>query len=83
MSKSLTDDGRVYVTVFIGAGGKDYVENPPHMNLQGGPLHCCLYNQTYFEKLLAAANFEVVELSKRFQEENDGQYLYILKQKTK
>lgn len=83
ISNCLSTDGMVYLTAFVESEfSKEYEENPVHLGLTAGNLHCCLYNKSYFEKLISDANLEIIECSHRFQEDNDGQTLYLLKTKT-
>ena len=74
----LTINGIVYVTAFVNDNIEIYEENPEYLNLHSGPLHACVYNKIYFEKLIKESGLKILECSSRFQEENDGQLLYIL-----
>ena len=80
----LQKKGHVYLTVFVEKDfDKDYQENPPHKKLTSGPLHCCLYNKSYFETLLIEHGFKIIisSLETNFEyhpTSKDGQTLYIL-----
>lgn len=78
----LEPNGVVYTTVFVGDEVDTYEENPAHLSFltfkPAGRLHVCYYNKNYFEELVKNAGLKILECSYRFQEENDGQMLYIL-----
>ena len=78
----LEPNGVVYATVFVGDEVDTYEENPTHLSFltfkPAGRLHVCYYNKSYFEGLVKNAGLKILECSYRFQEENDGQMLYIL-----
>jgi SAM-dependent methyltransferase len=78
----LEPNGVVYTTIFVGNAVDTYEENPTHLDFlnfkPSGRLHVCYYNKNYFEGLVKNAGLKILECSYRFQEENDGQMLYIL-----
>jgi hypothetical protein len=83
MFKNLLEpNGVVYTTAWVGDEVEKYEENPMHLDFvhfkPAGRLHVCYYNKTYFEDLIKNAGLKILECSYRFQEENDGQMLYIL-----
>ncbi len=78
----LNSSGVVYTTVFVGYEVNRYEENPSNLSFlkfkPQGRLHVCYYNKDYFETLVKNAGLKILECSYNFQEENDGQMLYIL-----
>ena len=80
----LDNNGTIYTTLFMVENlDKDYIENPKNIFSKlpnpSGPLHVCCYKKSYFEKMLKNVGFLIKECSLRFQDDNDGQHLYLLK----
>ena len=80
----LDNNGIIYITLFVVENlDKDYIENPKNIISKipnpVGPLHVCCYKKSYFEEILKNIGFLIKECSTKFQDDNDGQYLYLLK----
>ena len=75
----LIDAGKAFITCFVEDNVPDWSENPGGYGpLQWeGRLHCALFNQHHFERLLQAAGL-AVDLF-QYGCETDGQSLYVLR----
>jgi cyclopropane fatty-acyl-phospholipid synthase-like methyltransferase len=75
----LIDAGKAFITCFVEDNVPDWAENPGGYGpLQWeGRLHCALFNQHHFERLLQAAGL-AVDLF-QYGCETDGQSLYVLR----
>jgi SAM-dependent methyltransferase len=79
ISDVLRPSGKCFVTMFVADGVPPVTHNPTNFApiKWTGPLHCVLYERSYWLEILKAAGFEVV---REEQEINiDGQTGYILR----